>query len=136
MPNIALPVVNADFNQPTIFPGAYASLFGQNLAISPTSVQVTLNDRPVTVQFASSTQVNILIPVNFPVGPAILRLNNGAQNALPVIVQIDPPPPVIIGLLNNSGTPLGTSTVGKGDQVNVVVTGLDPSAAAGAFPLP
>jgi len=134
LPNIAYPVVNADYSQQTIWPGSYASIFGVNLSASGTSAQVTLNDQPMTVSYPtpgnpSTTQVNFLVRSDFPTGPAILKLNSGSQNAFSLVVQIDPPPPVIIGMLNASGTPLGTTAVTKGDQVTAVVTGLDPSIA-------
>jgi uncharacterized protein (TIGR03437 family) len=130
LPNIGYPVVNAEYPvQQTIWPGSYASIFGVNLGASANTIQVTLNDRPVVVQavVVNPGQVNILIPSDFPIGPAILKLNNGSQNAYALVVQIDPPPPVVIGMLNASGAPLGSTAVTRGDQVTAVVTGLDPS---------
>jgi hypothetical protein len=56
-----------------------------------------------------------------------LKLNNGSQQAFPVIVQIDSQPPAIVAVNNQSNTPLNGASVGTADVVNVVVTGLDPS---------
>ena len=70
--NPSLPVIsavaNANTAQQTIYPGVFASIYGVNLANSPSSVQVTLGDQPVTLQPNGVTpgQVNFLIPANFP----------------------------------------------------------------------
>jgi len=113
-PSLALPVVNADTTQAGVFPGAVASLYGQNLVAG--NVQVTLNDIPVTVQFAGANQINFIVPANFPTGPATLRLNNGLVSAYPVLVQINEAPPVIVDASTASNT--------SGDVLNVLVTGL------------
>jgi len=127
-PFLALPVVNADPSQSTIYPGAIASIYGQNLALSPTSAQVTLNDVPVQLQFVSAGQINFVIPAaGIPVGPATLKLNNGAVSAFPVMVQIDSPPPAIVAITNQSNQPLAGNSVGVNDVLNLYVTGLDPA---------
>lgn len=119
LPSIALPLLNALPNQNGVFPGAAVSIYGTNLALTPASIMVTLNDQPVQVLYASPTQVNILVPQGFPTGPAVLKLNNGAVAAYPVMVEIDPPPPVITAIMAN--------TFSAGDVVNIFLTGLDPS---------
>lgn len=132
LPFIGLPVVNADPNQQTIYPGGIASIYGSNLALSSTSAKVTLNDGlrdvPVLLQTGgiSATQINFFVPAGFPTGPAILKLNNGSQDAFPVMVQIDGPPPTITQVNNQSNVALNGSSVGVLDILNVVVTGLDP----------
>jgi len=126
---IALPVLNNDAAQQTIYPGSVAAIYGQNLSTGG-SVQVTLNDTPVPVQFPGTGQVNIVIPPGFPVGPAMLRLNNGGQASFPVMVQIDSPPPSIVGITNVSSVSLASIGAAVGDVVNLQVTGLDPGAAA------
>ena len=124
-----MPIVNADPAQQTIYPGAGVSIYGLNLAVSPTSAQVTLNDIPVPVQFASASQINFTIPAGFPVGPATLRLNNGAVSAFAVVVPINAPPPAITGIASLSNVALAASgvAVGAGDVLNVLATGLDPA---------
>jgi uncharacterized protein (TIGR03437 family) len=128
LPFIGLPVVNADPNQQTIYPGSIASVYGLNLALSATSAKFTLNDVPVQLQTGgvSATQINFFVPLGFPTGPATLKLNNGAQDAFPVMVQIDGPPPSIISVNNLSNLPLNGNSVGVTEILNVVVTGLDP----------
>ncbi|HWB87433.1 MAG TPA: IPT/TIG domain-containing protein [Bryobacteraceae bacterium] len=131
LPMIALPIVNALPVQQTIFPGGYATIYGTNLSAPPGTVQVTLNGQPVQVQFAGSSQINFLVPQGFPTGPAALNVFNGSVNALPVMVQIDSAPPAITAVTNMAGQPVdATHAAGQGDTLNVLVTGLDPAAAA------
>ena len=131
LPSIGLPIVNAVPTQQTLYPGAFAAIYGSNLALSPTAAQVTLNNVPVPIVYASAAQINFVIPAGFPTGPATLNLNNGSANAFPVILQIGNPPPAISGVTNVSGVPLGaSSSVGMGDILNVLVTGLDPTVPA------
>ena len=129
-PFIGLPVVNSDPTQQTIYPGSIASIYGQNLqtlgALAPSTI-VTLNDAPVTLQFVSASQINFFVPAGFPTGPATLKVNNGTQQAFPVLVQIDNQPPVIKEVDNQSGVALNGASVGVLDILNVVLTGLDPT---------
>jgi uncharacterized protein (TIGR03437 family) len=128
LPSIGLPIVNAVPAQQTVYPGAIAAIYGSNLALSPTAAQVTLNNVPVQIQFASPAQINFLIPGGFPIGPATLNLNNGSASSFPVILQIGNPPPTIIGVTNVSGVPLGAgNSASASDILNVLVAGLDPA---------
>jgi uncharacterized protein (TIGR03437 family) len=125
---MGLPIVNAVPTQQTVYPGAIAAIYGSNLALSPAAAQVTLNNVPVQIQFASAAQINFVVPAGFPTGPATLNLNNGSASAFPVLVQISNPPPTIIGVANMSGVPLSAgSSAGMGDILNVLVAGLDPA---------
>jgi uncharacterized protein (TIGR03437 family) len=126
-PLVNLPVVNADLTQQTIYPGTFASIFGQNLGATASAVQITLNDVTVPVQFANGSQINFLVPANFPLGPAVLKLTAGGTAAFPIYIQIDSPPPNITNVTNLSNAPLGLGFVSAGDYINVLVTGLDPS---------
>ncbi len=128
LPSIGLPIVNAVPTQQTVYPGAIVAIYGSNLALSPSAAQVTLNNVPVQIQFASAAQINFLIPAGFPAGPATLNLNNGSASAFPVLLQISNPPPTITGVTNASGVPLGAgNSAGTGDILNVQVAGLDPT---------
>jgi Carboxypeptidase regulatory-like domain/Matrixin len=132
--NPGLPVItsvgNANTAQQTVYPGVFASIYGVNLASSPSAVQVTLGDQPVTIQpgGAAPGQVNFFIPANFPSGAAILRLNNGTASANPIVVQIDVPPPTIQNVTNASGVPYdATHPAFSQDVVSVFVSSLDPT---------
>jgi uncharacterized protein (TIGR03437 family) len=126
LPLIALPILNGDQTQQTIYPGASVSIYGSNLAPNPSALQLTLNDQPVLVRFAGPNQINFDIPLGAQVGPAVLKLNNGLETAS-VIVPVDNRPPVIQSLTNVSNVPV--TAVAAGDVLDVLVTGLDPVAA-------
>jgi uncharacterized protein (TIGR03437 family) len=128
-PNIVLPLVNAIPNQSGFYPGATVTMYGSNLALSPTSTTITLNDQPVQVLFASAGQVNFTVPSGLPLGPAILRLNNGADNAFPVVVQIDAAPPVLAAVLSSNLTIDTSRPAGAGDVLTLVIGNLDASVA-------
>jgi uncharacterized protein (TIGR03437 family) len=131
LPVVALPLVNGNPNQQTIYPGSTATLFGVNF---PSNVVVTLNDAPVAVAFANSGQINFLIPANFPTGLATLKViggANGANSANPVLVQIASPPPVIQSVTNTSGVAYDSSHFASaGEMLNINVSGLDPGVQA------
>jgi uncharacterized protein (TIGR03437 family) len=128
LPSIGLPIVNAVPTQQTLYPGAIASIYGSNLALSATAAQVTLNNVPVQILYGSAAQINFVIPPALPTGPATLNLNNGSAAAFPVILQIGNPPPAISGVTSVSGVPFDAShSAVVGDILNVMIAGLDPS---------
>jgi uncharacterized protein (TIGR03437 family) len=129
-PLIGLPVANADPTQPGLYPGSFGVIYGQNLGTSGT--QVTLNGQSVPVIFTNGTQVNFIVPGNFPTGPAALLLNAGGQTALPVYVQIDNPAPVVgaIGAVTGLASS-GIQTLSPGQTFSLTVSGLDPSLLNG-----
>jgi uncharacterized protein (TIGR03437 family) len=124
-PVLALPITNGDPTQQTISPGSTATIFGTNLA---QNAQVTLNDTAVQVLYASSSQVNILVPSNFPTGLAAVKLTAGGVTSNPVLMEIDAPPPTVLRVTNASGVNYdATHPMSPGDVVSVIVSGLDPS---------
>jgi uncharacterized protein (TIGR03437 family) len=137
-PNPSLPVMaavsNANPAQQTVYPGAFASIYGVNLMASvPSKVQVTLGNRPMTPQPGGvlADQVNFQIPADFPAGPAVLQLYNGNAAAIPIVVQIDLPPPTILHVTNASGVPYdATHPAFAQDVISVYVSGLDPTVIA------
>ncbi len=128
-PALALPVVNADPGQPILFPGATVTIYGSNLGASANTTQVTLNDQSVLVLFASSSQINFLIPAGFPAGLAVLKVNNGSAASLPVQLQIDNAPPVILQISNAAGLLDTRNLAAPGDVLTATITGVDPAVA-------
>jgi len=132
-PNPSLPIigtiVNAATAQQTLFPGGFASIYGLNLAATPTSVQATLNGTPVAIQFASAGQVNFFVPANFPIGPAVLNLNTGASS-IGIAVMVGNPPVVIQGIANPNGAVDATHFASPGDTLAVQLSGLDPTVVS------
>src|SRR5438477_1930031 len=124
LPVLAVPLINTNLNQQTIYPGSSTTVYGVNL---PTNPQLTLNDVPVAIAFANSTQINFVIPAGFPTGLATLKLIGGSPSASPVLVQIVSPPPVIQSVTNTSGVAYDSAHLASpADLIDVYVTGLDP----------
>ncbi|MGD0500555.1 MAG: matrixin family metalloprotease [Bryobacteraceae bacterium] len=124
-------VTNGVPTQATLYPGGYAAVYGVNLAMDGGSSQAFLNDAPMQVTYATAGQIDFLIPSDFPTGPATLRVNNGQNDAPPVIAEIDPPPPVIVAVSFAGGQPVDRDNpAAAGDTLAIRATGLDPAAAA------
>ena len=64
---------------------------GTNLSLSGSAagLALTLNEQPVSIISASATQVIIQIPPGNPAGPAQLKLNNGAADAFPIVIDVE-----------------------------------------------
>jgi uncharacterized protein (TIGR03437 family) len=131
-PSIALPPTNIT-GQSGIYAGSTVSVVGSNLSANPggAGVVLTLNDQPVNVLFASPNQINFQIPAGIATGPALLKLNNGAADAFPVVVQIDVPPPVIAAVFTLGNTPIdGAHPAYAGEMVAVWLQNLDPATVS------
>ncbi len=98
----AVPSVSAVQNAASYQPGelaanSYAVVFGANLAASTgdPSTTVTIQDAsgqsfPAAIIFASSQQVNILMPANVALGPATLTLSDNAGTSTAFAITIGP----------------------------------------------
>jgi uncharacterized protein (TIGR03437 family) len=130
LPTIAL-VTNGILSQATLYPGGYGTIWGVNLAGADASTKVALDDRQVAVAYAGVNQVNFVIPSDMATGPATLRLNNGVDDALALVLQIDPAPPAIasVAYISDPG-PNADHPAADGSVLNVLVTGLDPTVLA------
>jgi len=69
-----------------------------------------------------------VVPPSLKAGIAILKLNNGAANASPVVVTLVSIPPVITGLQNAAAVPIAAANAPQpGDSLTLLVTGLAPA---------
>jgi len=129
LPVVNLPVSNTFYPvQNSLYPGAYASLYGQNLQAGAGAPAIALAGQSAFILYTSPTQINFVIPLSVPTGPAVLTFRNGAIQAYPVVVQIDPPPPVIVGAASAAGVALGAGqTAAPPDTVTLTVSGMDPA---------
>jgi uncharacterized protein (TIGR03437 family) len=122
VPNALAPLQNS------LYPGAYATLYGANLVTSGAAPSITLGGQQVPIIYTSSSQLNFQIPAGTSTGPAILNLNNGSTSAHPIVVQIDPPPPVIASVATSAGVTLNSNlAAAPGSTITLTVTGMDPS---------
>jgi uncharacterized protein (TIGR03437 family) len=126
-------VTNA-FNpaQNSLYPGAIASILGTNLEAATGTPTITVAGQTAQILYTSPTLIDFVIPVvGVPIGPAVLTFQNGATAAYPVVLQIDAPPPVVVGAASATGVELGTTqTVAPGDTVTLTVTGMDPAVVS------
>ncbi|MEN6603728.1 MAG: hypothetical protein ABFD86_15065, partial [Bryobacteraceae bacterium] len=84
-------------------------------------VSITVGDKPATLVEAKESQMTFVTPADLPLGPVVLRLQAGSVTAQPIIVMIEPAPPVIQSLGDRT-------SVMVGDVVSMLVSGLDDSA--------
>ena len=83
-------VVNAATFSPGISPGSIATIFGANLGLN---ARVTVNGAPVTVFYASATQINFYLPPETALGTATVaaQLPGGAAPAIDVPIVAEQP---------------------------------------------
>jgi uncharacterized protein (TIGR03437 family) len=123
-------VSNQTATQATIYPGGYATVRGANLAVEGLTPRVTLNDTQAWVESYTPERIDFLVPADLPTGPATLNLSTAAGDALPLVVEIAPPPPVIASVVNAAGDPLDAANPpGAGDAIGIRVSGLNAAAA-------
>lgn len=111
----------------SITAGSTALLFAGNLpaGTTPASLSLTLNDQPVQILSLNNGQITFQVPAGLAPGPAVIRLRVGAETALPVVLAIDPPPPVIIAVQSSTGLPVDATRPARvGDQIALLVAGL------------
>jgi uncharacterized protein (TIGR03437 family) len=112
------------------YAGATVSLYGSNLSIPGTLPTITIGGQPASILYASSSQINLVIPANLAPGPATLTLFNGIRNAFPVLVNIDIQPAVIDGIQNSTGAYIGPANPAHpGDLLTVTLTNFAPPEA-------
>ncbi|MGA2738959.1 MAG: matrixin family metalloprotease [Bryobacteraceae bacterium] len=123
-PNLAvinLPITNFNPAQNSLYPGAIASISGQNLQAAAGTPVVTVAGQSAQVLYTYPTQIIFVIPAEVPTGPAVLTL----QGAFPIVLQIDPPPPVIVGAASAVGAPLSAAqSAAPGDTITLTVSGM------------
>jgi hypothetical protein len=132
LPVINLPVTNLSPVQNSLYPGTSAVIQGQNLAVDPTvPPAISVAGIPAGVFFSSASLVYFVIPAGTPTGPVELDFNNGASQAYAIELQIDPPPPQIVGVLSAAGVALSDAQpASPSDTITLVVNGMDPKVVS------
>lgn len=135
LPNPVPTLLNALPGLDGAYPGAVVSLYGSNLAATPAVPVVTIGGQPVTVLYASPSQLNLQLPSSLTPGPAILTLNNGAAAAFPITVNIDTLPAGINAVQNSLGVYIDAANPAQQGETLIVTlnnfappgTNIDPS---------
>ena len=119
-------------------PGSTATLTVSNLAAG--GLTIAINGVSATVLSTGGNQVTFQVPSGLPAGPAVLRLQAGADSAPPIVVSIDPPSPAISGVFAGFvASPISTAAsidanrpARPGDLLTLVVSNLgDPAPPPG-----
>jgi uncharacterized protein (TIGR03437 family) len=127
-------VANAASYQQSAAPGMYLSIFGTALAPPGTNlasssspiplnlagVSATINGIPAAVEYASPTQVNVLMPFEIPAGAAVLGLNDNGQVASYVFPVSLAAPGIFV---DPSGLLAGAENAARGAEIAFYITG-------------
>ena len=119
---------NAVPGQTGAYPGAIVTLRGTGLAQANRMSTVTINNQAVPVILSAPDQLTLQLPGALTAGPALLQVNNGSDNSLPVAVSIDTPAAVISGAVNAAGVPFDAGRPARGgDLVRLLISGFADS---------
>jgi trimeric autotransporter adhesin len=102
---------NAASFTPTLSPGALLTLYGANLAASPSSpsaplqasvgdTSVSINNLPTPLLYVSPTQINLQIPFNAPLGTDTLTVSRTSTGSAATQVTVAAASPAIFRLQN------------------------------------
>jgi hypothetical protein len=131
------PVTNAAGGQNGVPAGGTAILNAANLPAQGTPVVTVAAagpngagpDQPATILGVNGGQITFQVPSGLPTGPAIVKLQAGSLAAMPILMNIDSPPPAIVNAFSSPGVGADAGhPAHPGSVLTVLVNGLpDPS---------
>jgi uncharacterized protein (TIGR03437 family) len=124
-------VMNFTTQQPSVTAGAFATMTVGNspMPVSPTSATVLLGEQRLAIPMANGNQITFQIPAGTPIGPAVMSVESNGERSLPIVVQIDPPPPVILSA-NSANQLLDAARPARaGETINLIVSSLEAPGA-------
>ena len=107
------------------------------LAINGLSpLQLTVNDRPAQVLGVDGSLVTFSVPAGLAPGVAVLRLQSGADSALPIAIPVVQQQAVISSVTAGFGVQITAERPARyGELMNMLITGLPENLApAGSQP--
>ena len=127
------PVTDASTGRQEIAAGAVAQVRLVGPLAEAQNLQVTVADRPATAVTSSFGLITFRLPASLTPGPAIIRVAAGSDAALPAVLVVDLPAPVV-NFATISGTRVDALRPARpGELVSVSVTGLgDPGSDVAA----
>jgi uncharacterized protein (TIGR03437 family) len=125
-------VVSAATGQPGVQAGSAALVAVPSLtqAQIAAGLSLTFNGAPVQILSAAPGQITFLVPAGAAAGPAVLRLQAGAETSLPIAIPIELPAPVIVAALAGGATVDATRPARSTELVTLVVGNLGDSPSA------
>jgi hypothetical protein len=111
------------------YAGATVTLSGNNLLSGANAIpSLSIGGQSAVILSATSTQIIFQVPAGLSPGPVVVNFNNGAANALPVVVSIDSQPASITAVLDSAGTAIDKAhPAHQGDLILLNVTGAAPA---------
>ncbi len=98
------PARNATTATQGVYPGSKAILAVANLPSDTTGLILTVSDEPVKIFSQGDGAITFEVPSTLPLGPAVVKLQlPGGNPVLPVVMNIDPPPPAILAIYSDTG---------------------------------
>jgi uncharacterized protein (TIGR03437 family) len=128
--SLRVPIVNQITGLAGIPAGGGALITTTNVPQNLAGWTLTIGGVKTSFIMGGASQIYAQVPSSLPVGPTTVQLTSPNGDAVPsVILQIDPPAPVIQAAVNAVGTPIdGTHPVRPGDSIVLSVAQLeDPS---------
>ncbi|MFN0102755.1 MAG: matrixin family metalloprotease [Bryobacteraceae bacterium] len=117
--------------------GSAATIQVNGLALSGLSaLQLTVNDRPAQILGVDGSTVLFTVPSGLAPGVAVVRLQSGAETALPLAVTVSQQQAVISSVTAGFGTVITPQRPARyGELMSLLVTGLPENfAPAGSAP--
>ncbi|HEY4362278.1 MAG TPA: matrixin family metalloprotease [Bryobacteraceae bacterium] len=130
-----VPVVNQLTGLAGVPSAGFALISTTGLPSNLNGWSLTIDGQPAGFSMVSGGQIYAQVPAGLPLGAAEVQLTSPAGEVIPkVVMQIDGPPPVVLGTVNAGGAAASAvQAVHVGDTITLVVSGLiDPSTAANA----
>lgn len=89
------------------------------------SFTVTIGDRPAQIVGFQNGQLTVQIPSGLTSGPALVQTAVDGVNALPAVIVLDVPPPIILGAQTVSGSAITAANPARpGDTIQLIVASL------------
>ena len=149
--NSVRPVDSASY-QPGVSPGAWITIFGQNLAASthavttsdlisgnlPTTlngVSVKIDNQPAYIQYVSPTQINVQAPADSNTGNVQVTLTNASGTSDPITATLQSILPAfftsqtyVAAVRSDGGVISGAQAARPGDLLSFYGTGFGPTS--------
>ncbi len=126
----AIPLLtNAVPGQTGAYPGALVTLRGADLVSGAAASSVTINGQSAPVLNATVSELTMQLPVGLNAGPALLRVNNGADSSPAVAVAIDTAPSVLTAAVDASNSAIsGVNPARAGQVIRLMMSGFSDPA--------
>jgi uncharacterized protein (TIGR03437 family) len=134
---LASQALSAATGQPGVQAGSVALIAAPGLtqAQIAAGLSLTFNGAPAQIVNAAPGQIAFVVPGGAAAGPAVLRLQAGAEASLPIAIPIDPALPVIFGALSGGAAIDATRPARPTDLVTLVAGNLGDTPSVGRMHL-